>query len=495
MELFALLAQYEGKYGIWAAKKIKFRLNKINLKRFEIEYLKLIHKSGKDFDLKGQAELISKDIWDFSFKIQHYDNLFSLRGKTNLENNRIYLDGEGEGSLKSFTALFDPVSKLPVFFKKGFKGRFHSNFNLVWNNKLTAFSGKTELKNLITDQALIADHAVNWPNLTINSKLNRKTDKILLKNTINAGLRSPFFVQLAFQQTRLKMKARLNKVKCNDLFETIPESLIPHINTARLKGEVGFLFTSILPLDNLQDFNSHVQLMGNGCTVTKEPDKMDVRLLKEEVEVTLIDNKNRKVKRTLGNSDPKFSPWISLPKHLIDAFISAEDVNFFKHGGFAWKMINKAIGFNLSEGKIVKGASTISQQTVKNLYLSGARTVSRKLEEAFLTWRLEKYLSKKRIFEIYLNIIEMGPELRGIRQGANLYFGKSPSFVNLLEAAHLAAIVPAPTFYYKMFKKSNVVPDFWARKIRDILKKMCLDKNLSWPQYYRAKKEEIIIKI
>ncbi|MGM0596835.1 MAG: biosynthetic peptidoglycan transglycosylase [Myxococcota bacterium] len=495
MELFAFLAQYEGKYGIWAAKKIKFRLNKTSLKNIKIEYLKLIHKSGKDFDFRGRAELISREIWDFSFKIQHYDNLFSLKGKTNLKNKRLYLEGNGEGSLKSFTALFDSVSKLPVFFKKGFKGRFKSNFNLVWNNKLTSFSGKTELKNLITKQSLIADHAVNWPNLTIDSKLERKSDRITLKNTIDAGLDSPFVVQLAHQQNRLKLKVLLKQVKCHDLFKTIPNNLIPHIYSAKLSGNVGFLFSSILPLNNLKDFNSHVQLLGKGCKVLKEPDKMDVRLLKDEVEVTLLDNKNHKVKRTLGKSDPEFSPWISLPKHLIYAFISAEDVNFFEHRGFAWKMVNKAIGFNLHKGKIVKGASTISQQTVKNLYFSGARTISRKLEEAFLTWRLEKYLSKQRILEIYFNIIEMGPKLRGIRQGANLYFGKSPSFVNLLEAAHLAAIVPAPTFYYNMFKESEVVPDFWAKKIRDILKKMCLDKNLSWPQYYRAKKNEIIIKI
>jgi Transglycosylase len=137
-------------------------------------------------------------------------------------------------------------------------------------------------------------------------------------------------------------------------------------------------------------------------------------------------------------------PLASLPPPVVRAFLAAEDGRFFRHHGFDADMIRHALSHDLDAGRIEKGASTITQQLVKNLYLSGERTLARKLEEAVLAWRAEQVLGKERILELYLNIVELAPGTRGLADGAERYFGKEPDQLTTDEAAQLAALLPAP---------------------------------------------------
>jgi hypothetical protein len=137
-------------------------------------------------------------------------------------------------------------------------------------------------------------------------------------------------------------------------------------------------------------------------------------------------------------------PLASLPAGVVQAFVSAEDDRFFRHHGFDTDMIRHALGHDLEAGRIEKGASTITQQLVKNLYLSGERTLARKLEEAVLAWRAEQVLGKQRILELYLNVVELAPGVFGIADGAERYFGKEADQLDADEAAQLAALLPAP---------------------------------------------------
>lgn len=144
--------------------------------------------------------------------------------------------------------------------------------------------------------------------------------------------------------------------------------------------------------------------------------------------------------------------WVEYRKisiHLKRAVIAAEDSKFNDHDGFDWEGIQKAFDKNLKKGKIIAGGSTISQQLAKNLFLSTKRTPWRKLEEAAITLMLEKMMSKRRIFEIYLNIIEWGNGVFGAEAAARHYFRTSASGISGYQAARLAAIIPNPRFYDK----------------------------------------------
>ncbi len=142
--------------------------------------------------------------------------------------------------------------------------------------------------------------------------------------------------------------------------------------------------------------------------------------------------------------------WVSLNRispNLVKAVLIGEDDKFYQHEGFDFEAIGDALERNLEEGRFAAGASTITQQLAKNLFLSPDKSLVRKLREAVLVWRMERALSKKRILELYLNVAEWGPGLFGAEAASRRYYGKSASNLTPGEAAHLAAVLPNPLRY------------------------------------------------
>ncbi len=142
--------------------------------------------------------------------------------------------------------------------------------------------------------------------------------------------------------------------------------------------------------------------------------------------------------------------WVDYSKissNLKRAVVASEDAKFVDHEGFDWEGIEKAYAKNLKKGKIVAGGSTISQQLAKNLFLSTKRTPWRKGEEALITVMLENLLSKRRILEIYLNVIEWGNGVFGAEAASRHYYKTSAASLSSTQAAKLAAMIPNPRFY------------------------------------------------
>jgi len=148
-----------------------------------------------------------------------------------------------------------------------------------------------------------------------------------------------------------------------------------------------------------------------------------------------------------GKSLKIVQQWIPisrLPQHVIDAVVVAEDGTFFEHSGIDWFEVQESIEKNIEEGRAARGASTITQQLAKNLYLSTSKDPVRKLKEVIITLLLERTLNKRRILEMYLNIIEWGRGIFGIEAAARTFFGKSAAALTLEEGARLAAVIPSP---------------------------------------------------
>jgi len=156
-----------------------------------------------------------------------------------------------------------------------------------------------------------------------------------------------------------------------------------------------------------------------------------------------------------------------LPKYLSRAVIVAEDSRFYQHKGLDQDAIEKAIEYNLSQGRIVYGASTISQQTIKNLFLSHSRNPLRKLHEVILTYMMERNVGKKRILEIYLNIAEFGKGIYGVEAASRFYFGKSARHLSVYEAVELAATLPAPVNH-----NPHTKTDFFQKRVNKISRHM-----------------------
>ena len=145
----------------------------------------------------------------------------------------------------------------------------------------------------------------------------------------------------------------------------------------------------------------------------------------------------------------------NVPRHVVLAFVSAEDARFFHHKGFDLTSITRAFYKNMAAGKIVQGGSTITQQVAKSLYLSQERTYTRKIREAILAYKIDRYLTKEEILNLYLNYIYMGHGTYGIEAASESYFGKSALSLSLAEASILAALPKSPRDYSPLLRFEN----------------------------------------
>ncbi len=153
------------------------------------------------------------------------------------------------------------------------------------------------------------------------------------------------------------------------------------------------------------------------------------------------------------------------------AVIVSEDWTFYQHEGFDPHEMKEALKDSIEEGHLTRGASTITQQVARNVYLSQEKSIIRKIRELWIASKMEKVLTKKKILEIYLNIAEMGEGIFGVGAAARYYFDKAPSDLLPKEAAFLAMLLPSPKKYSVSFRKKQLTP--FARKIiRSILTKM-----------------------
>jgi hypothetical protein len=195
----------------------------------------------------------------------------------------------------------------------------------------------------------------------------------------------------------------------------------------------------------------------------------------------------------LGSSHPDFVPLAQMPQHLPSAFLTSEDGKFFHHHGFDMDMIRHALAQDLENRSFDRGASTITQQLAKNLFLSHRRTMARKLEEAVLTWRLQKLLSKDRVLELYLNVIELGPGIRGVKQAAHVYFGKDVAALTPLESVHLAALTPNPHVLARRFRDGEV-DEGWLQRLYDLLGMMKRHGRLSAAELATARSSSLVLR-
>ena len=178
--------------------------------------------------------------------------------------------------------------------------------------------------------------------------------------------------------------------------------------------------------------------------------------------------------------------WIgidAISRDFLYAIVMSEDVSFFSHGGVNYEAIAYSLAENIKRKKYAFGGSTISQQVVKNLFLSSRKTIDRKFREIWLTFRLEDQFSKNEILEIYFNVAELGPDIYGVREAAQHYFKKHPSEINAAEGAFIGLMLPSPRrFHYSVFENENLTKTK-LKKIKRVLRDMLHHEYISLEQY------------
>jgi monofunctional biosynthetic peptidoglycan transglycosylase len=208
----------------------------------------------------------------------------------------------------------------------------------------------------------------------------------------------------------------------------------------------------------------------------------DVKYLKDHNPVTTALMKQRVYEQKKSGKSLKIrQKWLALrdiPLILQRTIRISEDANFYQHDGVDYFELQEAIKKNLTQKALSRGGSTITQQLAKNLFLSTQKSIFRKSKEFFITKSLEKELSKNRIFQLYLNVIEFGPGIFGIEAAANYYYKKSVSQLNLEQVIRLTAIIPRPLAIHPRSERRWLL---W--RCRWIAKKLYLYKYITSDEY------------
>ncbi len=249
------------------------------------------------------------------------------------------------------------------------------------------------------------------------------------------------------------LMVKTEKVPANDFFGSLPTGLFENLEGIKAKGWLQYDMRFHVNTDSLNQLVFNSDLDASKDFEILEWGNTNIEKINGSFVHTVYEYGKPVRTFTVGPSNPFYSPISQISPYLRNAILSAEDAGFYSHNGFHEEAFRQAIIKNIEEGEFARGGSTISMQLVKNVFLSRKKTVARKVEEAIIVWLIENenLVSKNRLFEVYLNIIEWGPNVYGAKDASRFYFGKQPSELNLAEAIFLTSIIPSPKRYRSSF--------------------------------------------
>lgn len=259
----------------------------------------------------------------------------------------------------------------------------------------------------------------------------------------------------------LKFKAK--RIKANDFFQSLPSGMFSHLKGIKAEGELEYKFYAHIEDKNPYDAILESELKPYNFKIT-QMGETDLRKMNGSFVHTFYEGGKPVRSFTVGPSNPAFTPLDQIPEMLRNAVMTGEDPAFYGHNGFYLDAFRSSLAQNYVRGKFSRGGSTISMQLVKNVFLSRRKTIARKAEEILIVWLIENQhlTGKARMFEVYLNVIEWGPNVFGVGEAAPFYFSKSAQQLEPLECAFLASIVPSPKKYrYFLDSAGNVSERNW----------------------------------
>ncbi len=268
------------------------------------------------------------------------------------------------------------------------------------------------------------------------------------------------------EHVRAEITGGVPLASCQAMLDSLPRGLAPLTEGMRLAGT--FSLAAHLEFDTRSADRTKVETtVANECVVTAVPPSVDPKRFRAPFVRTVTGADGRAMTLASGPGAAGWIPLGAISRHMETAVLVCEDGRFFQHRGFDEEAVRNSIKENLRLRKFARGASTISMQLTKNLYLAREKTVSRKLQEVLLTMLLEQQLAKREIMELYLNVIEFGPGLYGVGPAAAHYFATTPADLSLGQSLYLASILPRPSVQY--FGSGGAVTEAWSNYLRRLM--------------------------
>lgn len=349
---------------------------------------------------------------------------------------------------------------------------------------------RLNIKNIEMDgNELHIDGSSSVANLTINHPKVAKKDVVVKKAkfdynfvfgedfiaidststvTLNKMKFSPYVFYQKTQEDKNQiyaLKIKIPKMEAQDFIVSLPEGLFTNFVGMEAEGNFSynleFLYNKNKPRELVFDSNfkkENLKIIKYG--------EADLNKLNSSFTYRAIINGIRQRPVEVSSSNPNFTPLNEISPYLRKSVLTSEDPSFFSHRGFINEAFKQSIVKNIKTKRFSRGASTISMQLIKNVFLTREKTLSRKLEEILLVYILEnnRISSKERMLEVYFNIIEWGPNVYGIGEAASFYFGKHPSQLTLNESLFLASIVPRPRSFAWQFDGQAMLKDTYMKR-------------------------------
>ncbi|MGZ5281266.1 MAG: transglycosylase domain-containing protein [Bacteroidia bacterium] len=321
--------------------------------------------------------------------------------------------------------------------------------------------GSVRGENVFLYNPRLSKDTVFVRNGALDFDLSVTPDKISLRNNSKVTLNE---IQSIFQADykytspeSISMLIDLPKVNAQSIINSLPKGTFEKMQGMQIAGDMSYKLNFYLDLHNKDSVN-----------IDSDPEAYNLQVLKYgAADLSKLNTSftyypyNSKRGIIVGPENPSFVTLNNISPYLRNAILTSEDPSFFRHKGFVEEAFEQSFLENLQKGRFSRGGSTISMQLVKNVFLSHQKTIDRKLEETLLVWLLENLhvSSKSRMYEVYMNIIEWGPNVYGVGEAARFYFNKHPGELTLNESIYLAIIIPKPlAFAYRFDDYGNLKP-------------------------------------
>jgi hypothetical protein len=248
-----------------------------------------------------------------------------------------------------------------------------------------------------------------------------------------------------------------------DLFESIPEGLFNNIRGMKVSGKLAYMLNFEVNFNLPDSLKFSSQLENIGFKILHYG-SANLQMLNDTFVHTAYESDQTAHSILVSPENSSFTSLENISDSLKLSVLTSEDGDFYYHKGFNEEAFKNSIITNIKEKRFARGGSTITMQLIKNIYLTRNKTITRKLEEAFIVWMIENLhlVSKERMFEVYLNIIEWGPGIYGIKDASEFYFKKKPSELTLVESIFLASIIPSPKYFKYAFKPNGELTNYYS---------------------------------
>ena len=263
------------------------------------------------------------------------------------------------------------------------------------------------------------------------------------------------------------VRFELPSTTCDSLLGSVPTALLPALQGTRMSGTFGARGRFAFDTRTLDDLLLEYDIQDE-CRETEVPTPLARQRFKEPFAHRIYLPDGSTGEQTTGPGSGNWTPLARISPYMQVAVMTTEDGAFPHHHGFNRSAIRASIISNLKARRFVRGASTITMQLAKNLFLSRDKTLSRKLEEVIFTDYLEQTFSKDELMELYLNVIEFGPAVYGITAASEYYFGRDPDELNFAECLFLSSLLPSPIRYGSMRDVAQL-PDGWMRGVHNLM--------------------------